>query len=515
MKRILLIFTAIVLSLASCHPSLVIDQDTVRDKVYGGWAGKIIGVQYGAPHEFLHLGRTNDGPIMWDGSNITGALNQDDIYTQLSFMRTFDSLGLDASQEQLAQAFAEAGFELFHANLQARKNWFDGLRPPLTGSSLYNAHADDIDFQIDADFIGFMCPGMPVSARRYCERIGPIINDGDGIYGGVYISALHSLAFFQSDIEQLVEGALACIPQESAYARCISDVLAQYRLGPDDWQAAWRMLHEKWEGHVCAPTLSFNIDAKMNGAYVTIGLLYGGDDLDKTMEITVRCGQDADCNASNAAALWGVIHGFEAIPQTYRDALARLDGQPFAFTPYSWTQAADKALEFAAENVCRSGGRADGRRWKIRAQTPEPEDTCRVSFPGLAYSGSVFAQGGEWRLEGGQWKAFKGLGPDTFVRCGEPGASAEVAFEGRMVTVVGAWEPVCGKVDVYIDGDLARTVDGYMPYPSGLFFLNPDVLFIARDLEPGRHTLRMVIRPDAHPDAQGHDLVFSRIDVYN
>ena len=84
-----------------------------------------------------------------------------------------------------------------------------------------------------------------------------------------------------------------------------------------------------------------------------------------------------------------------------------------------------------------------------------------------------------------------------------------------MVTVSGAWGPDCGRVDIYIDGELVRTIDGYMPSDSGWFVLNPDVLFVASGLVPGPHTLRMVIRDDRHPDSTGHKLAFVRLDAYS
>ena len=45
--------------------------------------------------------------------------------------------------------------------------------------------------------------------------------------------------------------------------------------------------HLKW-GHVdiCGAGIPYNIDAKLNGAYIVLGLLYGKNDVDKTMEIT-------------------------------------------------------------------------------------------------------------------------------------------------------------------------------------------------------------------------------------
>ena len=48
----------------------------------------------------------------------------------------------------------------------------------------------------------------------------------------------------------------------------------------------------------------FNIDAKINSAYVVLGLLYGEDDFDKTLDISTRAGQDSDCNPATACLLY-------------------------------------------------------------------------------------------------------------------------------------------------------------------------------------------------------------------
>ena len=499
---------------ASGAKRLSITRDQLRDKVLGGWAGKIIGVQYGQPYEFHYLARTKDDEIAWDADYVQGAIGQDDIYTQMSFMGTLDRYGLDASADQLADAFAHAGFMLFHANLQGRKNYFDGLRPPLTGSARYNAHADDIDFQIDADFIGFMCPGMPRTARRYCDRIGPIMNDGDGIYGGLYIATLHTLAFFDDDIPRIVETSLRNIPRKSAYARCLRDVLGQYKKDPDDWRAAWQIVHEKWEPHVCTPNHPFNIDAKMNGAYVTIGLLYGHGDLDKTIEIAIRCGQDADCNPSNAAAVWGIINGFEKLPDRYKEALAPIADVPFAYTDYSFTQATDKVMEFMETNVRRGGGHIEGDRFLIKRQPCRFRGRCVQSFPGMRYQASVDADDPAWTYTGA-WNTFteehdNAVYHETY----EPGATAEISFEGQMVTLIGAWDADGGRADVFIDGKLQRRIDSYISYRCGFSVINREVLFVASGLKPGRHTLKIAVVDEKNPDSTGNHLMFTRIDTY-
>ena len=80
--------------------------------------------------------------------------------------------------------------------------------PPESGHWLNNPHADDIDFEIEADFAGIMAPGMPNTAAEISDKIGHIMNYGDGWYGGVYVATLYTLAFVYDDIHFIVEEAL-------------------------------------------------------------------------------------------------------------------------------------------------------------------------------------------------------------------------------------------------------------------------------------------------------------------
>ena len=119
----------------------------------------------------------------------------DDIYNDCTFVEAFDELGLDCSQEELAKRFAFADYHLAHANQAGRYNIRQGIMPPASGHWLNNPHADDLDFQIEADFIGLMAPAMLPEALDIASRVGHIMNSGDGFYGGAFVAALYSSAF--------------------------------------------------------------------------------------------------------------------------------------------------------------------------------------------------------------------------------------------------------------------------------------------------------------------------------
>ena len=66
----------------------------------------------------------------------------------------------------------------FVAALSACYNILHGIMPPDSGHWRNNPHADDIDFQIEADYAGIMSPGLPAAASHFSDDIGHISNSG-------------------------------------------------------------------------------------------------------------------------------------------------------------------------------------------------------------------------------------------------------------------------------------------------------------------------------------------------
>ncbi len=479
---------------------ITISIDQLRDKIAGGWAGKMIGVAYGAPTEFRAQAEIYEKELKWEPSFIRNSLRQDDIYVQLSFMMTMDKYGIDAPAEKFAESFATAGYRLWHANVQARKNFFDGIMPPDSGSPEYNLHADDIDFQIEADYIGFICPGLPRTAIKIADRVGHIMNYGDGVYGGMFVAALYTEAFFEKDIHRIIDRALLSIPSESDYAKCIRDVIALYGHYPTDWRAAWQELEHKWgDVDICGALRPFNIDAKLNGAYIVMGLLYGEGDFEKTMEVSIRCGQDSDCNPSNAAAVIGVINGYSGIPDTWKSGIEPLADSLFIFTGYTFNSAVENTLTYAKQLIIENGGtvNAAGNEVTIKVQEPSAPP-LEVAFPGVVpdYSVSVFEdESWTWR---GNWKVF---GEKQARYSEDSGAEMTFTFNGTGVVIRGNWMRDGGKADFYIDGKLHRTVDTYFWWAEqekrNVFLWH--ILL----MEPGDHEVTIVVKGEKNSKSEG------------
>ena len=250
MNKTLILLTALTAATA-CTPTapsidygstFEIDEATLRDKIRGGWAGQTIGCTYGGPTEFKYKGAliSDEAPIVWYDDYAYDTFRDDpglydDVYMDLTFVEVMQRYGIDAPAEVYARAFANADYKLWHANQAARYNILHGIMPPASGHWHNNPHADDIDFQIEADFIGMICPGMPNAASEIGDHIGHIMNYGDGFYGGIYIGALYSLAFVCDDIPTIVRGRFRPRASTAAASRTSS---ASTRSSPTTGAAA-------------------------------------------------------------------------------------------------------------------------------------------------------------------------------------------------------------------------------------------------------------------------------------
>lgn len=379
LRLYLTIFLFIGLSIQlSYGQTFTISKTALKDKIKGAWAAQTIGVTFGGPVEFRYNSTMipDYRSIPWyDGYLKDTYENQpglyDDIYMDLTFVQILEDQGLDAPAKAFADAFANADYKLWFANQTARYNVLNGLEPPASGHWLNNPCADDIDFQIEADFAGIMSPGLPNAAAEISDRVGHIMNYGDGWYGGVYIAAMYSLAFVSDDINYVVEEALKTIPQESKFAQCISDVIRWHREDPTDWKATWFKVHRKWSEDIGSPLgvyNPFNIDAKINAAWVVMGLLYGDGDYTKTYQIATRCGDDADCNPASAGGILGVITGYDKIPEYWKQGLADVEPIDFKYTTISLNKAYELSFKHALEMIRRNGGTVSGEMVTIPVQ---------------------------------------------------------------------------------------------------------------------------------------------------
>ncbi|HOB74164.1 MAG TPA: ADP-ribosylglycohydrolase family protein [Phycisphaerae bacterium] len=367
-----------------------------RDKMKAGWLGQMAGVAWGAPTEFKWTGAVipKDKMPAWKPEMINGSFRQDDLYVDMTFLRTLEEHGLDVSIRQAGIDFANSGYPLWHANKAGRDALRSGIAPPDSGHPQFNKHADDIDYQIEADFAGLVSPGLPNTAIALGEKFGRLMNYGDGLYGGQFVAGMYTEAFFEKNPEKIVRAGLACIPEGSQYAECIRDVITWYQENPSDWGKTWQKIEDKYNRNPDYRKASceglkqgslFNIDAKINGAYIALGLLYGRGDIDRSIRISCRAGQDSDCNPSNVAGVLFTTLGFSRVPDKFKEKLD--ESQYWSHTSYNFPKLIAACEKVAREAVVKSGGRiekdASGEEiFVLPVQQPKPSKLEQCWAPG-------------------------------------------------------------------------------------------------------------------------------------
>ena len=486
---------------AKAGTRLTMSRDVLLDKIKGGWAGQTIGCAYGGPTEFCYRGVMipDETEIAYPEHHLKLHYDRypglfDDVYMDLTFVKVFCDEGLDASAESMAKAFAYAPYPLWHANQQARYNILQGIMPPKSGYWKNNPHADCIDYQIESDFAGLMSPGMPNTASKISDKVGHLMNYGDGWYGGVFMGAMYALAFVENDLLTIVEKALQTIPQKSKFHACIADVIRWYKEEPTDWKRAWTLYNQKHSDDIGCPELILapgNIDATMNSAYVVMGLLFGGGDFGRTMEIATRCGQDSDCNPSSAAGILATMLGYSRIPEKWMPNLREVENRDFSYTTMSLNDVYQRGLALALKNIERGGGKVEADRVTIKVQKPKAV-----------------------RLEQG----FKGLVPhllkEGIEHLGEGDETSKIIdFIGKGITIYGNIECPDRDYEAQLEVSVDGKTDRVMKLTSNHHNRTADCLYWNYDLRQGPHRLEFrLLNPRADANIKAWRIIYYEKD---
>lgn len=315
---------------------MYISEKELKNKILGCWFGKNVGGTLGAPYEWKR--QVNNVTFYHDAVH-GSPLPNDDLDIQLLWLIAMEQKGIDLSAETLAHFWevfvtphwAEYGI--------AKSNLKLGLIPPLSGA-YRNLYKDSCGSYIRSEIWACMAPGTPALAARYMMRDSQIDHGGntEGTYAAVFIAAMESAAFVESDISRLIDIGLSYIPADCDVANVVRLVRAEHAAGKDFKQARHAVL-AAYRGE---PFTYFDASGKMvklvsdddrkagfdtgrkgfdvvdNIGMLMIGLLYGGGDFGQSMLYAVNCGEDTDCTSATIGSLFGIIMGYDALPEKWK-----------------------------------------------------------------------------------------------------------------------------------------------------------------------------------------------------
>ena len=287
---------------------IVLAESEYIDKVRGCWLGKSIGGTLGGPYE----GRKEVFSLKFYDPVPEKPLPNDDLDLQLVWLHALQTRGVDITCHDLAQEWLDHIIYPFNEYGYAACNLRKGLRPPLSGS-FNNWYVSGMGAPIRSEIWALIAPASPSVAAEYAYKDAIVDHSVDGLYGELFLSALESAAFVESDPLKLVQIGLSFIPENSRISQAVLDTVMWHDEGLD-WLQCRERIVEKY-GHYDMT------DAPQNHAFIVLGWLYGGDFGDKICK-AVNCGYDTDCTGATLASILGIIHGASGIPKEWKDPIA-------------------------------------------------------------------------------------------------------------------------------------------------------------------------------------------------
>jgi len=311
-----------------------LNRDEYRKKVLGCWMGKNIGGTLGAPFEWRR--KIND--VSFYTQDLGGEpLPNDDLDIQLLWLVALEEQGIEIDAHVLAEYWLTFVTPHWCEYGTGKINMRAGLMPPLCGTA-NNPYKHSCGAFIRSEIWACIAPGCPKIAARYAYEDAILDHgNGEGTYAEVLCAAMESAAFVESDLGKVIDIGLTYIPEDCEVRRAVNTAREAYK-GGKTWQEARDLVLERHRGGTMMGFLwctseedqakgfhegDMGYDVPSNIALLIVGLLYGEGDFAQSLCIAVNCGEDTDCTAATAGALFGIIHGADGIPQQWIDPIGR------------------------------------------------------------------------------------------------------------------------------------------------------------------------------------------------
>jgi len=323
-------------------PPSEIDRETLRDKIYGAWLGRVYGCYHGKPVEGLKrlpgdryilesfLKETGQWPLRgyfslgypeevlsrfdlgkgWGAGPLFMPEDDDTNYTTVG-LALMEKRGSAFTPDDVASFWLQ-NIPILHvctAERVAYRNFSINIDPPAS-ATYRNVYREWIGAQIRADFWGYAAPADPQLAAEYAWRDACISHVKNGIYGAMWVAAMLAAAYVTSDISTVIRAGLAQIPAKSRLAAAINEVLAWHADGRAYGDAVVA-IHKRWDesnSHHWCHTIS-------NAQICAAALLWSEGHYATAISRAVLPGFDTDCNGATVGSVMGMILGGRALPQ--------------------------------------------------------------------------------------------------------------------------------------------------------------------------------------------------------
>ena len=269
--------------------------------------------------------------------SVHGAWSDDDTDIEFVTLHAVEKYGLDITYPEITEMWKRhINDHIWVANAAARELMGKGLVAPDTGRKENNENWFQIDPQLVNEIWSAFYPGMTKRAAERAEWGARITNDDWGTHPTIAYGVMISAAFFQKDVEKLVQMAIKAIPNEGPFAEGIRDVVKWHKKY-DNWRDTRQKIHEKYyeykKGSYEAPVSV--VSSLQNGLCGIMAILYGEGDYMKTVGIASSAGYDCDNQAATCGALIGIRNGLSGMGEKAIDITINVPSQQEWEVPFN------------------------------------------------------------------------------------------------------------------------------------------------------------------------------------
>ncbi len=431
-----------------------LNRDTYTDQLEGFWLAQCIanwtGLQTEGRRNTPPFYTDNDWPTTFDGRSLRFITDQDpwsadddtDIeYVYASLMDEHFTPMLSAQQIQDGWIEHINRF-IWVSNARARELMDRAVAPPATSVPAANTLYLRIDAQLTTEFFGIVAPGMPAVALQLADLPIATTARGHAAHASQFFVVLHALAATRGQaalnpqgIEQLIEDALAYIPETSKAADIVHLVLNDYRANPDpsDWERTRDLLAQTFQTDATANGYKFIhwTESSVNFGSAIVCLLYGQGDLKETIRIGTLTGWDSDNPTATMGGLIGLMLGADAVRAQFpnetlsdRYWITRTRDNMPDYLPDdpqaedSFSMLAQRLLERVDDAVTMNAGIANITGWLIPPQPPTD-----LQFDNPLYAQNIRSANNAVRAMGGSVTGTHSLNTTPITGAGLPFAS--------------------------------------------------------------------------------------------
>ncbi len=357
-------------------PAVPAVQDTLPDRILGGWLGRIAGCNLGKPIEDgdhwtperirTYLQLADAYPLrdyipalepMPDGyhfrdcwsettrGRIAGSARDDDIDYAILGLWLLEEHGPSFTSADVGAAMLAflPYLRVFTAERAGMVNLLHRV-PPERVADVRNPYREWIGALIRVDVHGWTCPGRPGEAVRRAYVDATLTHRANGVYGAMWAAALVAAAATAESVGAAVEASLGYLPSGSRLAEAVHGVVDDHRRGVT-WEQAIADVHRR-HGHYSW------VHAVNNACVIAAGLLWGADDYAATVGLTVQGGWDTDSNGATAGSVAGTVLGAARLPAHFVGPLQdRTRSAVFGYDHSRISELAERTLRLAERGL--------------------------------------------------------------------------------------------------------------------------------------------------------------------